>query len=113
MFDANAELAALEPPQIKIGERVFTGRLLSHPEHGRWFRRVTRWIKLEDTDEADAQGGAEIKAFLTDVFDEQAATEIMKLPQPVLQRALIDFFARIYLSGQPLTSELPGGTPPS
>ena len=100
MFDAKAQLAALEKPTfVSESGTVTAGRPLSHPQ----YRKLVVDLEAAGTDEQQTE----------DVLREALTTmqlpvdEIIALPEPLFWKAMQDFF-RCCRGEQPQNPSIPG-----
>jgi hypothetical protein len=88
MFDAKAFLAAWEPPTfVDLDGNKHVGRLWSHKEFLEWLDVFRKWDAgtLEDPEGA-------LRKLIESLG--LPAEPVLALPEPALQAALADFFAR-------------------
>lgn len=88
MINADALLAAMERPTIVIGGVRHEGRLLSHLEYYQWRDRLDGWQAG-----TFPSGSAETEVRELFMALDLPADLILALPKPVVEEAIVDFFA--------------------
>ena len=86
MFDVDAKREALEPPMVKVGGEIFTGKILSAPQIEPFLGRF---------EQADGEVSlTDVVALLRDVYEAAGFPphSIDEIPLALLPEALEDFF---------------------